>query len=728
MKHFTIQAALAALCSAALMAQQPSTPPPPAAGGSTLPPVVVTADSPSLTVPSIEQVEEQQKLTAGAVNVVDAETYKTGRAVTLKEALDFSPGVFVQPRFGAEEARISIRGSGIQRTFHGRGLKLLQDGVPLNLADGGFDMQAVDPLAAEYVEVLRGANALRYGSTTLGGAINFVLPTGYTAAPFQARFEYGSFDTFRGQLSAAGVEGSFDYFATVTHFSTDGFRDHSEQNTQRFFSNFGIKLGDEVESRFYLTYIHTDSELPGELTKPQMYANPEQAARSSFNKIFDYVDSNWMRNFELYRIANKTTIALGDDALFTVSSYYAYKHLDHPILFVIDQESHDFGFDFSYVNKADLAGRKNNFIVGFTPTFGFLHDQRYANELGDRGDRFADSDQDSLNLDFYVEELHYLTERLAVSIGGQVSYARRKNDDQIPPTPGNPDHSDTQDYWGFSPKVGLIYDVTDSAQVFFNAARSFEPPSFGELTAAATGGAGLVELDAQTATTLELGTRGQSANGRVRWDIAYYYSWLDDELLQLSVAPGLTQTINAGRTTHQGVEFGLDVTLLEGIFARRVEGVAGVSGKGAKNVLAVEPREPDRLVLRQNYLWSNFHFDGDREFGDNQLPGIPEHYYRAELLYTHPCGFYAGPNLEWVFADYPVDSANSLDADSYALLGFKIGYRTKKGVSFYVEAKNLTDETYAATTSVVSRAGPFNSNLFLPGDGRSVFFGVEYKF
>src|SRR5690606_12447386 len=121
---------------------------------------------------------------------------------TLKDALDFAPGVFVQPRFGAEEARLSIRGSGIQRTFHGRGIKLLQDGVPLNLADGGFDFQAVEPLSSRYVEVYRGANALEYGSTTLGGAINFVSYTGHDASPFTARFELGSFESIRGQISS----------------------------------------------------------------------------------------------------------------------------------------------------------------------------------------------------------------------------------------------------------------------------------------------------------------------------------------------------------------------------------------------------------------------------------------------------------------------------------------------------------------------------------------------
>ncbi|NBQ54000.1 MAG: Plug domain-containing protein, partial [Proteobacteria bacterium] len=98
----------------------------------------------------------------GAAEIIDAETYKGGRATTVKDALDYAPGVFIQPRFGSEESRISIRGSGLQRTFHGRGLKLLQDGVPINLADGSFDFQAIEPLASKAVEVFRGSNGLEY--------------------------------------------------------------------------------------------------------------------------------------------------------------------------------------------------------------------------------------------------------------------------------------------------------------------------------------------------------------------------------------------------------------------------------------------------------------------------------------------------------------------------------------------------------------------------------------
>src|SRR5690606_35961057 len=116
----------------------------------------------------------------------------------------------------------SIRGSGIQRTFHGRGLLLMQDGVPVNLADGGFDMQGIEPLATRSIEVYRGANALQYGSSTLGGSINYVAPTGYDADKIQARGEAGSFGYLRGQVSSGLVEGPFDYYASITQSSQDG--------------------------------------------------------------------------------------------------------------------------------------------------------------------------------------------------------------------------------------------------------------------------------------------------------------------------------------------------------------------------------------------------------------------------------------------------------------------------------------------------------------------------
>ena len=97
------------------------------------------------TAVTLEERKTEFERIPGGATLVDAQSYKNGRSSTLQDALGMATGVFVQLRFGSEEARLSIRGSGLQRTFHGRGLLLLQDGVPVNLADGSFDFQAIEP-------------------------------------------------------------------------------------------------------------------------------------------------------------------------------------------------------------------------------------------------------------------------------------------------------------------------------------------------------------------------------------------------------------------------------------------------------------------------------------------------------------------------------------------------------------------------------------------------------
>lgn len=131
-------------------------------------------------------------------------------------------------------------------------------------------------------------------------------------------------------------------------------------------------------------------------------------------------------------------------------------------------------------------------------------------------------------------------------------------------------------------------------------------------------------------------------------------------------------------------------------------------------------------MLRGIYNFSKFRFSKDPAFSNNPLPGIPEHFVRGELVYEHPSGVYFGPNME-LSGDYAVDMNHTLFTYPYALLGLKGGYRTQKGFSFFVEVKNLTDEIYASSTGIIANSGGADSAQFLPGDGRSVISGIEFK-
>jgi iron complex outermembrane receptor protein len=647
-----------------------------------LPPVTVqAAPEPSLTVPSIDRAEQEIRRIPGGAEVVNPKTYETGRSSNLSDALGFATGVFVQPRFGADEARISIRGSGIQRTFHGRGIILLQDGVPLNLADGSFDMQAVEPLGLQYIEVFRGANALQYGAATLGGAINFVANTGYTSDLLRLRGELGSFGYYKGFASTGGVKDSFDYNVSVSYAQQDGYRDWAEQENARFFGNAGWRINPDLETRFYFTALNSDSQLPGTLTKAQAEADPRQANAVS-------LAGQQKRDFPLYRIANKTAYRIGDGVM-EASAFYSYKDLWHPIFQVIDQVSNDYGIGLRYVTEAPLAGRQNRFVIGFIPQWGTVNDNRYVNVQGVAGARTGESKQDSTNYALYAENSFSFTPEWVGVLGLQATRAQRKLEDRFLQD-GN--QSVNERYQQLSPKVGVLYKWSPSIDVFANYSGSFEPPTFGELT----GGPTITALSAQKGQTFELGTRGFLPS--VQWDLAYYHTDLEDELLSLTSPTGQPLgTVNAPDTMHQGIEFGLVVTIAE------------------------------RFVWRSSYLWNDFRFRNNAAFGDNRLPGIPPQFLRSELLYQPAPGWYIGPTLEWSLKDTPVDMANTLYADGYAIWGLKGGRQVAKGLSFFVEGRNLGNQKYIATTGVIPNARGLDQPQFWPGDGRAVYAGLEWR-
>src|SRR3954451_17976894 len=130
----------------------------------------------ALTVPTAQQALAEINQTPGGVALVSAEAYRNSTpSTTIKDVLDYVPGVIAQPKWG-DDTRLSIRGSGLSRNFHLRGVELFLDGVPINTADGFGDFQEIDPSADRYVEVYKGANGMRFGASSLGGAINFVTP------------------------------------------------------------------------------------------------------------------------------------------------------------------------------------------------------------------------------------------------------------------------------------------------------------------------------------------------------------------------------------------------------------------------------------------------------------------------------------------------------------------------------------------------------------------------
>jgi len=649
----------------------------------------VTADRDQpLTIPTFEAARADLARVPGGAETVSAERWLRGRASTLADTFFLSAGVIAQPRFGSDEARLAIRGSGLQRTFHGRGIRVLQDGVPLNLADGGFDMQALEPLAAAYVNVWRGGNALASGASTLGGAIDYVSRTGRDVTAL-SRVEAGSWGYWRANVSGGGARGRLDGYASFTHQQQDGFRRHAKQENQRLFANAGLRLSAHAETRLYLTGVRTDSCLPGSLTKAQLDRDPRQA--NAGNLTLDQ-----KRDFDLLRLASRTTVRTGATVWDFVAAW-TYKDLDHPIGSVVDQLSNDALLGVTATHTGEVAGRAHRLRAGVLFNRGVTNAANFVNVAGKRGAQTSAAIQTAANLEAFAEEQVALDRGFTLVLGVTAATNRRENDQTVGTTP---DYD--LEYERVLPKLGLRWDRHD-VQIYANVSGSYEPPSFSESLTLNTA------RYAQTATTWEIGTRG--VRGAFRWDLSVYHARVRNELLALdhdNNPATAAATVNADRTVHRGVEFASEIDLL---------GHAWSAGETPAH----------RLVLRAAWTFGDFRFDGDARYGDNRLAGLPPHLIRGEFTWESAAGWYAGPTWEWAPNKTYIDFRNTYAADSHALAGFRLGRRPSQGVSWFAEVRNAFDARYAATTGVIENAAGRDQTQFLPGDGRGFFGGFEYR-
>ena len=675
--------------------------------------IIVTASRQNTpTAPTPEAARKELERVPGATGLVEDEGFADIFAQSIGDVLELTPGVFADTS-AQRESRISVRGSGLNSSFERRGLTVLRDGVPISRASGATEFQEVDPLTIRYMEVFKGANGLRFGAASLGGAVNIVSPTGRTArAPIALRAEGGSFNTLRANASIAGKSGDVDYWGGITGLTSDGYREHSEVRSLYGHGNVGWRVSDNVETRFYVTALSDNFELAGSLRLADALANPRAAGRPvTVGPFFPGgpvtvvdpgpVADDWDRNLDVYRIANLTVIDLGRTDL-ELGSWYARRNLDHAITRlagIIVQGEDEMGASARLSGSLPFLADQSRWQLGAIYAFSSNDAKTFANNSGERGAIRTQSDQDSDTLTLYGQADLGLTDAATLIAGGQYVRATRDVTAILNAVTGR------GEYDQFNPRVGLLVDAAEDIQFFGNISRSFEAPSLADLT---SGGAfPFAPLDPQRATVFEVGTRGQA--GIVSWDIALYRAELENEFLDLAVpgARGLvTVTANGDRTIHQGLELGLDLRPFK----------------------AALEKNGQALRLSAAYTFNDFTFDGDVVYGDNQLAGVPRHVLIAEARFDQVDKFYVSTTLRWIPDGPWADYANTERAPGYATVQITAGVTLTDGIELFGSVENLFDERFISNVTTNANQRLTNEAIYTPGQGRAVFGGLRARF
>ncbi len=663
------------------------------------------------TQTSIESARIEAAATPGGVDVIDMDSFRERNVSNLADVLQYAPGVWATSATGDEGIFFTSRGSNLDATnYDMNGIKLMQDGLPVTTADGNNHNRIVDPLAARYATVARGANAMAWGASTLGGAINFESVTARDRTGVSAELGGGSFGEAQLRLTGAGiVDDTFDGLVTIETRTWDGYRDHNAQERVGLYANGGWKIADDLAARAYVTWIENDQELAGALSREQVNDDPDQAGDGA-------VSGNYQVDVDTLRLAGKLSWQLAGDAQLEAGVSWEQQSLYHPI---VDRIMVDFDgpgpmepvevFSLLIDTDQDNAGGtlryrrsygEHEVTVGANLGWTRVQGGNYRNLGGNKNGQTTVIDNDATAIEVFVMDRWQLADRLTLTAALQGVRAERdvKNVDTESGALSNP--SDT--YVALNPRVGAIVDVSDDIALYANVSRLFEPPTNYELQDNVAGGD--ATLDPMDGSVFEIGTRGGSSTGttdRWGWDVSLYYAAIRDEILSVDdpAAPGTSLSTNVDRTVHAGLEL-------------LVNGSWRIGDGGSLEPLA-------------SFTLNHFEFDNDAVYGNNRLPSAPDFVLHGELIYRHGSGWYAGPTVD-VIGDRYADFANTYAVDDYALLGLRGGWSTQHW-SAYAELGNVLDEEYIAYSAVRNVAAE-DAAILYPGAPRSIYVGVSYRF
>lgn len=551
--------------------------------------------------------------TPASVVVLSQETLRDSAAPTLDDALRQVAGFTLFRRTGSRVANptaqgVSLRGvgaSGASRAL------VLDDGIPLNDPFGGWVYWGRVPrVALDRVEVLRGGASDLYGSSAMGGVIQFVRRK---SSGFDVETSVGSQETATVSLFAAGARGEWNGNVAADFLATAGYV--LVRDDQRG------AVDVEADSR-HLT-------LDATLRRGGMFVRASH-----------YRDA---RNNGTPLQENDTTIrhlAIGGDAAL----------LGGTLALRAYGSDQDYGQTFSAIDT-DRNGERLT-VEQRVPSRGIGGSAQYTHAWGQRqllvgGVEVRDAEGVSDELRFtpngtfrveaggrqktaavYLEDLFAVSPDVAITAGVRGDGWRNESD------------GDRATEVQFNPRFSILWRVADALSLSASAYTAFRAPTLNELYRGFR--VGNVEtlpnaaLTSEELTGFELGVRAR--NARVTLFLMNVTDTIANVTLFQTPALITRQRQNLGRTRSIGAE--LDAEWRFGRELRASAGLLFVDATVRDGALRGQrlPQVPRLQATAQamwkrigaQLRWSASQFDDDR----NELP--LDGYAVLDLLASHP--------------------------------------------------------------------------------------------
>ena len=624
------------------------------------------------------------------------------------------------------------------RGFDDKRITTYINGVPLNdpedQATYFVDLPDFASTASD-IQVQRGVGNSLYGEGSFGGSINIV------TNPFSAERKttltagYGEYtaDNKRvGGIYRQGIEfnsglvdGQWQYAGRFSKQASDGYR---EQSWYRGWS-------------YYFSIARLD---PNMTTQFEAYGGPMKMHLSYYGVPQDSLETNQRYNplsyqnetdnfnqphYQLtnrYRFNDRTTLT---NTVFYIRGKGYYEQ------FKGNRDFYEYGLasepDSSFGNLVRQQWVHKN-QIGWSPRIDIKHSKGshafggsfyyfesdhwgqvvWAESLvGDENPRhrYYQYFGTKYNGSVFASESYRINERLHGQVALQLRHQRYEFDQvQMDAFTG---YEYKLDWWFFSPRAGLSYQLTDQTRIFSNFSLASRAPTDASIYDANDPYAvPSLNVKSEQVYDYELACEHRGMTHAVRLGL-FYMDFYDEIVPSGGISDdGILQTVNAERSIHSGLELSVDW---------RPDNVISISGNAAYN----RNRIKEWGLLLDSY---------DIDFKDKTIPFYPEYLANLSIDYNQDSyrftlrSRYTGKQYAELL------NIESLSLDPYLLFSIDISYRVEQFLGLGTltlsgKIENLLDKKY--TTSGYGGDYAYEYNNVVYADGWAEYYpGAERSF
>ena len=451
-------------------------------------PVVITAN----------KFPNKTSLTGKVITVITSEQLQQSGGKDLSQVLTEQAGIYINGANSnpGKDKNVYLRGAKYDHTL------ITVDGVPLYDASGigsNFDIRLLPIDNIERIEILKGSQSTLYGSDAVAGVINIITKkSGKKPVGVSGVVSYGSFNSFRGNVSLNGSNEKVDYNLSYTYYNTDGIneatdtitvphktdKDGYDQNS--LYASVGFKPTESIRIQPYVRYTKFNGAIDqGAFTDELDYTytaknlqfglkNEFKIGKGQLNLLYNYNDIK--RQYVDDSVKSRNGYYKYSKGIYNGREHFADAYIVYP-------------FDQYAKVTAGVDYRNSNTDQTYT-SVGFFGPSK--SELG----------KDSLKqsqVGFYTAFALNTKGGLNVELGGRFNHHSAYGNNFV---------------FNFNPS----FLIKEQWKLFFNASSAYKTPTLYQLYSEY----GNKKLSPETAITLEGGFQFFTKNNKVTGRITYF--------------------------------------------------------------------------------------------------------------------------------------------------------------------------------------------------------------